>query len=354
MRLARKRAAKDAGLPPGTPVYVGERKVEKVRVSVTDYDADHCEQREVEGVEEVLPCRETATVTWINVDGLHDVELIEKLGEAFGLHPLVREDIVNTGQRPKLEEYENCLYVTVRMFTRWDGEFGLEGEQVSLVLGPGFVISFQERAGDVFDPVRERIRTGRGRVRQGGADYLFYALLDAVVDGYFVTCEQLGEHLEAMEEELLSDPRPQSAARIHRLKRQVIFLRKSIWPLREVLGGLTRGEAAMIEEETELFLRDAYDHAIQVMDTIESSRDILSGLLDIYLSSISNRMNEVMKVLTIIATIFIPVTFIAGVYGMNFDHMPELHWRWSYPVVLLIMAAMAAGMLVYFRRKDWI
>ncbi len=348
------RRGKEIGLPPGTPVYTGKRKEEPVRLTVIDYDEEHFEESEINRPQECATFRDRPTVTWINVDGVHQVEVIEKVGDVFGLHPLIIEDIANTGQRPKLEEYEGCLYVVIKMFSEHEGGDGLGAEQVSLILGRNFVISFQERRGDVFEIVRERIRNAKGRIRAMGADYLLYALIDATVDGYFVTMETMGEELEEIEERLLSEPNRQHAARIHSLKRELIYLRKAIWPLREVINGLMREGTALVTEPTVPYLRDVYDHSIQMMDTVESSRDVLSGLLDIYLTSISNRMNEVMKVLTIIATLFIPLTFIAGLYGMNFRYMPELEWRWGYPAVLLVMLAIVVWMLFYFRRKGWL
>lgn len=354
MRNLARESSRELGLPPGTPVYVGRERQGPVRLTLIDYDADQIEERELEDVDGCASLKDTPTVTWINVDGLQDVDCLQRLGDCFGLHPLLLEDVANTRQRPKLEEYPGYLYVVLKMFTAHDGEQLPTAEQLSLVLGPGFVISFQERAGDVFEGIRDRIRNGKGRIRQMGADYLLYALIDAIVDGYFVTCEELGEQIEEIESDLLHEPESSSVGRVHRLKRQVIFLRRSIWPLREVISGLMRGESPLISETTNVYLRDVYDHTIQVMDTVESARDVLGGLLDLYLSSLSNRMNEVMKVLTIIATIFIPLTFIAGIYGMNFEYMPELGWKWGYPVVLFIMAAIAVGMLVYFRRKEWL
>ena len=346
--------SQERGLPPGTPVYVGAQKVEHVRITIMDFSAESFDEKVVESAEECAAYRDHPTVTWINVDGLHEVEVIETIGKTFGLHPLIREDIASTNQRPKVEEYPDILYLVIKMFSRHLGDDAIEAEQVSLVLGSNFVLSFQERQGDVFDAVRDRIRNARGRVRTMGADYLLYSLMDAVVDGYFQTCEELGERVETMEDDLLSDPRPATAAEIHRLKREIIFLRRAIWPLREVISAMMRGESPLITPETVIFLRDIHDQTIQVIDTVESSRDILSGLLDIYLSSISNRMNEVMKVLTIIATIFIPLTFIASVYGMNFRDMPELAWPLGYPLVLLVMLVIAVWMILYFRRKHWL
>jgi magnesium transporter len=279
---------------------------------------------------------------------------MEKLGECYGFHPLVLEDILNTDQRPKMEDYGDYLYIVLRMLSYNDKSTQIETEQVSLILGPNFLFSFQENQGDVFDPVRERIRTGKGRIRKMGADYLAYALLDLIVDNYFMIMEKLGETIEFLEEKLVAQPVPETLQTIHQLKRELIFLRKAVWPLREVIGGLQRGELTLIKEATRVYLRDVYDHTIQVIDTIETFRDMISGMLDIYLSSVSNRLNSVMKVLTIIATIFMPLTFLAGIYGMNFKYFPELEWRWSYPVFWLVSLLISVSMLLYFKKKNWL
>jgi magnesium transporter len=349
-----KRPSTKAGLPPGTLVHVGERKTEAVRITYLDYDEQNMQEKQVASIEECFPFKSTPTVTWINIDGLHDVKLIEKLGRQFEVHPLVLEDILNTGQRPKVEDFDKYIYVVLKMLRYSDEEQGVQAEQVSLVLGPNYVISFQEMVGDIFEHIRDRIRNSKGRIRKMRCDYLMYALLDAVVDGYFGILEKLGERIESMEEELVSSPSEKTLEQIHRLKREMIFLRKSVWPLRELISGLQRTESSLIKESTGLYLRDVYDHTIQVIDTVEGFRDMVSGMLDIYLSSISNRMNAVMKVLTIIATIFIPLTFIAGIYGMNFKYMPELERHWAYPLVLLVMGLVAIVMLIYFRRKRWL
>jgi magnesium transporter len=293
-------------------------------------------------------------VTWINVDGLHQVEVIEKLGECYGLHPLVLEDILNTDQRPKMEDYGEYIYIVLRDLDYSDKSNEIEGEQISLIVGSNFVFSFQEREGDTFDPIRDRIRNNKGRIRKMGADHLAYALLDSIVDNYFIILEKLGEKIEWLEEKLVTDPTRETLQGIHHLKRELLFLRKGVWPLREVINGLARGESSLVTEPTRIYLRDVYDHTIQTIDTIETYRDMVSGMLDIYLSSVSNRLNSVMKVLTIIATIFMPLTFLAGVYGMNFKFMPELEWRWGYPLVWLIMAGIGISMLIYFRRKKWL
>jgi magnesium transporter len=349
-----KRQSKPAGLPPGTLVYVGEKRVETVRISYFDYDEQNFAEKQVSNIEECFPFKTTPTVTWINIDGLHDIQIIDKLGMEFELHPLLLEDILSTRQRPKAEDFEKYFFIVLKMLHYNDGQQTVESEQVSIVLGPNFVISFQEIIGDVFDHVRDRIRNTKGRIRKMGPDYLAYSLIDAIVDGYFTILEKLGEKIEYLEEQLVTAPTEQTLQQIHRLKREMIVLRKSVWPLREVISGLQRTESKLISKVTSIYLRDVYDHTIQVIDTIESFRDMVTGMVDIYLSSISNRMNAVMKVLTIIATIFIPLTFIAGVYGMNFKYMPELQWRWGYGAVLLVMALVAVVMLIYFRKKKWL
>jgi magnesium transporter len=349
----RKRSQK-TGLSPGTLVHVGERRVEKTKISVFDYDATNFLEKDIKNVEESFAFRDTATVTWINIDGVHDADIVEKIGGHFGIHPLILEDIMNTSQRPKLEDLGETLFLVIRMISLDRKGKDIVSEQLSLVIGPNFVLSFQEEPGDMFDPVRERIRKGKGRIRKMGPDYLAYALIDAVVDQYFFVLEQLGERIEVLEEGLITNPRSETLREIHALKREMIFLRKSVWPLREVVSGLERAESDLIKPTTNIFLRDVYDHTIQVIDNIETFRDMLSGMLETYLSSVSNRMNEVMKLLTIIATIFIPLTFIAGVYGMNFKFMPEVEWRWGYFFVWGVMIAVGVIMLAFFRRKKWL
>ncbi len=348
-----KRSEKKAGLPPGTPIYVGEASEEPVRITAIAYDEHQLSEQQLVDTEPGLPARETPTVSWINVDGLQDVAPIETIAERFGLHPLALEDIVHTDQRPKAEEYDGSLFIVLRMLSYNEAAQAVDDEQVSVMLGPGWVLSFQERAGDVFDGVRDRIRHHKGRIRRAGADYLAYCLIDAIVDQYFVVLERLGGRVEALDAEMLERPDPELLAEIRELKRELLYLRRSIWPLRELLSDLQRQGSSLFEEQTLLYLRDVYDHTIQVIDTVETYRDLTSGLLDVYLSAASHRMNEVMKVLTMIATIFIPLSFVAGLYGMNFAYMPELSWRYGYFAVLGVMAAIAAGMVVYFKRKHW-
>ncbi|MCG7848903.1 MAG: magnesium/cobalt transporter CorA [ANME-2 cluster archaeon] len=351
-RLFKKTSTK-IGLPPGTLVHIGEKKIDKVRITLIDYDETHLEEKEIKTVEECFSFKDKPTVTWINIDGLHQVDIIEKIGTHFDLHPLIMEDIVHTGQRPKIEDFEHFIFIVFNMLQYDENINEVKAEQVSLIVGSNFLISFQEKEGDIFNLVRERIRNGKGRVRKSGSDYLAYAMIDVVVDHYFIILEKIGEDIESLEEELLTNPTPDTLQTIHNLKREMIFLRKSIWPLREVVSTLERGDSDLITKTTIIYLRDIYDHTIQVMDTIETFRDMISGMLDIYLSSVSNKMNEVMKVLTIIATIFIPLTFIAGIYGMNFKYMPELDWQWSYPVLWLVIIIVGVSMVIYFKRKGW-
>ncbi len=350
-----KKFSKKIGLSPGTLVHIGNKKVEKTKIRVIDYDESHLEEKEIEKIEGCFPFKEKPTVTWINIDGLHEVDIIEKIGRCYDVHPLVLEDIVNTDQRPKMEDFDGYIFMVLKMLYYDEKKNEVTAEQLSLILGSNYVISFQERVGDVFNPIRERIRNAKGRIRRMGADYLAYALMDTVVDNYFIILEKLGEKIESMEEELISKPTPEILQTIHALKREMIFLRKSVWPLRELISKLERGESSLIQKTTDIYLRDVYDHTIQVIDAIETFRDMVSGMLDIYLSSVSNRMNEVMRVLTIIATIFIPLTFLAGIYGMNFEFMPELKWHWVYPWAFwLVIVGIAGFMVFYFKRKKWL
>ncbi len=352
-RLFRK-TSKMVGLPPGTLVHIGEKRTGEVKITVIDYDEKQFQEKEVKTVEECFPFKDTPTVTWININGVHQEDIIEKIGKHFDIHPLLLEDIMNTEQRPKVEDFESYLFIVLKMLYCNNEDDEIKSEQVSLIVAPTFVISFQEIEGDVFNTIRERIRSGKGRVRKMGADYLAYALMDAIVDNYFVVLEKFGEKIEDIEEELLVNPTRDILKSIHILKRKMLFLRKSVWPLREVIAGLEKGESPLVKKSTIIFLRDVYDHTIQVMDTTETFREMLSEMIDAYLSSISNKTNEIVKVLTIIATIFIPLTFIASLYGMNFQYMPGLDWSLSFNIISLAMLSMAIVMLIYFRIKKWI
>jgi magnesium transporter len=325
-------------------------------VSLIAYGPDRLEERAVGDDEDLAAARRDTGVVWINVTGLADVARIGRIGALFGLHTLALEDVVNVGQRPKAEEYDDHRYIVLKLL-RATGE--LEVEQISIFFGRGFVVTVQERPGDVFDGVRERIRKGRSRIRGSGADYLAYALIDSLVDQFFPILEDFGERLEAIEEELIDQPTADTLQQIYEVRRALLMLRRAAWPQREVVNCLERDDSGLIERETKVFLRDCYDHTVQSLEMIETYRELAAGMLDVYLSSISNRMNEVMKVLTIMATIFIPLTFIAGIYGMNFSpqasrwNMPELNWVYGYPMALGIMAVVGIGMVMFFRRKGW-
>jgi magnesium transporter len=353
-KRSRKGTAKKPGLPPGALVHTGERRVDSVEIQLIDYDGTNIEERKLTSVAESLPFKDRPTVTWLNIVGLHETSVIEQVGEAFGLHPLVMEDILNTRQRPKYEEYDGHAFVVVKTLHYHDEDQTIETEQISLVLGPNFVVSFQEIEGDPFEMIRERLRTAAGRIRGAGADYLLYALLDAIVDYYFIILEKAGDRIEPLGDEAMLSPEPETLRSIQKLKRELGHMRRSVWPLREVVTLIERSDSDLICKGTKIYVRDVYDHTIQVIETLESHRDMVSGMFDTYMSSVSNRMNEVMKVLTIIATIFIPITFIAGVYGMNFHHMPELGSRFGYPGALLAMLAVGVWMIAYFKRKRWL
>jgi len=353
MPRTKKRRSAKTGLPPGALIHIGERHAEKAKITLCEYDESHFQEREISTLEGTLPPPTGAAVTWIHVDGLHEIPLLEQMGGIFCLHPLTLEDILNTEQRPKSEDHGDYLYIVLRLFQ--EGADGtLIPEQVSIVLGPNWLISLQEKEGRLFDPIRERLHNEKGRLRKAGADYLAHALLDAIVDSYFVILDKFGEKIENLEDALVGRPSPETLRAIQALKREIILLRKSVWPLREMLGGLGRSDSTLIREPSVIYFRDVSDHAVQVIDTIETYRDMLSGMLDIYLSSISNRMNEIMKVLTIIATVFMPLTFLVGVYGTNFKYLPELEWRWGYFTLWAVMIVIAVFMLIYFRRKKWL
>jgi magnesium transporter len=354
MSRPRHRRSRKAGLLPGTPVHIGTHRGRPAGVTLVQYDAEQIREREIHEVT-AKTVREQPGVTWIDVEGVHEVALLEQFAQAFGLHPLVIEDIANTSQRPKLEDYGDYLYIVVRMLSWHAPTREAVSEQVSLILGPDFVLSFQEGLeGDAFDPIRERLRTAKGRLRREGADYLVYSLIDAVVDGYFVVLERLGEEIERLDEQLAGSRTVGVARAIQLLKREMIYLRRAVWPLRETINGLLRAESTLVRPSTAVYLKDVYDHTVEVIDTVETDRDVLTGMLENHLSLLTTRLNEVMKVLTVIATVFIPLSFITGIYGMNFRHMPELEWPWGYPLVLAVMAAIGAGMLVYFWRKRWL
>jgi len=339
--------------PPGTLIYVGEERAEKVGITVFTYDETNYEERVIDDLDEIVIEKEKPTITWINIDGIHNNKIIETIGNKFDIHPLILEDIMNSEQRIKAEDLENSIFLVLKMIYYRPNTKNIAIEQISIIFGSNFVISFQECPGDIFDPIRDRIRTGKGRLRKAGADFLAYSLIDTIVDNYFIILESFGDRIEDIENDLITNPVPETLQIIQTLKREIIILRKSILPLREVINNLERTESELINKSTMIYLRDVYDHIVNVIDTEELFRDIISGNLDIYLSSLSRKMNEIMKVLTIIATIFIPLTFISGVYGMNFLYMPELNWSWGYPLILLLMCGVGILMLIYFWRRKW-
>lgn len=346
-----KNVSKKVGLPPGTLVHVGKDRTEDVSIKVVEYNPDSASERAFTSIEACFPLKEAPFVTWIDIDGIHRIDIIKQMGECFNLHPLFLEDIVTSGQYPKLEDFGDYLFVTLKMLDyEPGGQIG--AEQVSLVLGRNFVLTFQEKVSDIFKPIRERIAKN-SQFRQNGADYLAYAIIDLIVDKYFPVIEKLGDDIENKEEELVASPASGTLVGIQRLKKELLFLRKSVWPLRDVVSAMSRSDNPLIKDATRIYLRDIHDHAVQIIDTIETLREIIYGMFDIYLSSMSNRMNEIMKVLTVFATIFIPLTFLVGVYGMNFEFMPELEWKWSYPLLWVFMIGVAVGMLRYFRRRHW-
>lgn len=351
-RFVKRRSVKE-GLSPGTLVHIGDVPAGEVRVTQLSFGPEDAHERVLDPASLKMPPLDGDRVTWINVDGLHKPEVIEALGSHFSLHPLVLEDTVSTGQRPKLEDYEGYAFIIFRMLDKATSSGEVTDEQVALVLGPNWVLTFQERPGDVFDPVRERIREGKGRIRRMGADYLAYCLMDAAVDRYFHVLETIGDQLERVSDEIIGHPEQRVLRDLHALRQELMVLRKAAWPLRNVIHRMQQGPPQFVGDETSVFLRDVYDHAVQIIDTAEVLREMTTDLRDIYLSSLSNRMSETMKVLTVIATIFIPLTFIAGIYGMNFAFMPELSWRYGYPAALGLMVAVAGVMLLYFRRRKW-
>jgi magnesium transporter len=355
-----RKRSKQVGLPPGTLIHVGEKKSGTVRIRQIIYNETHFEEKELSSIDECPSSIGEQAVTWISIEGLHQVDIIEKIGQRLDLHPLVLEDILDTRQRPKMSDFEDYLLVFAKMLSYQEGDEYLESEQLSLILGHGYVISFQETAGDFFDVIVARLETGKDPIRRKGADYLAYALLDAVVDNYFHVLEKIGEDGLAMEEQLIAEPGPETLQQIQSFKRQLISIRKCVWPLREVIGALERGEPELIQDKTKIFLRDVYEHTIQVMDTVETYRDMASGMFDVYLSSMSHRMNEIMKVLTIFASIFIPLTLITGIYGMNFNsqkspfNMPELSWYYGYPFALGLMVVVAVALFFFCKKKKWL
>ncbi len=350
-----------SGAPPGSLVYLGRETNDKVRITLIEYNEHDFFERHFFDIRECIAQVQTGMVKWINVDGVHDMAIIEEIGKLFNIHPLTLEDIANTNQRPKFEDFENYLVAMMKMIFEDDNlkkqtNDALVSEQLSILLFPDqTVISFQEAdGGDVFEIVRDRLRLGKGHIRKSTADYLAYSLMDAVIDSYFNVLEKIGDEIEILEDNLVDHPGPEMLLQLHNIKRQMVYFRKAAWPMRELINNLERSESQLIGEHTSPYLRDAHDHSIRVIDTIETYRDLLSGMMDLYMSSVSNRMNEVMKTLTIITTIFVPLTFICGIYGMNLSGMPEYKWDYAYLAFWILMIGITSSLIYYFRRKKWL
>jgi magnesium transporter len=343
-----------SGLSPGSIVHIGEQKVDRVKIYVIDYNSEKLEVKEFDSLEDTYALRDTDTVSWINIIGLHDPDILNSIGSHFGIHALTLEDIVNTETRPKVEVFEDYIFIVLKMVFYHEEEENVELEQLSIILGKNAVITFQEKDGDIFDPIRNRINITNGRLRKRGADYLTYALIDVVVDNYYFILENIGETLEALEDQVLENPDKSIPFKIQNLKKDILLLRKTLWPLREAINILNKQDTELLADTMHPFLQDLYDHAIQVVDTLETFREMAIGILDLYQSIISNRMNEVMKVLTIVASIFIPLTFIAGIYGMNFEYMPELKWPFGYFMILTIMIILGLSLVIFFRKRKWL
>lgn len=353
MRPKSQKRSQKTGLSPGSLIHIGSKYAEESKISLIRYDETFFEEKAISSLAEFDFEKDKKGITWINVDGLQDIKVFEDIGRIFGLHPLVLEDILNTDQRPKTEDYGDYIYIVLKNFEGLkNGD--LLSDQVSIILGKDFILSFQEKESDLFQPIREKISKDKGRIRKAGPDYLAYAIVDNIVDNYFPVLETLEERMDNLEDSLVGKPNPATLQSIHLLKKQMIILKKSLWPLREAIGSLERSVSPLIDKSTSVFyFKDIYDHLIAIIDSIETFRDMLSGMLDIYLTSISNRLNEVMKVLTVIATIFMPLTFLAGVYGMNFKYMPELEWRFGYFLIWGIMLVIAFCMIGYFKKRKW-
>jgi len=351
-------ASTEPGAMPGTLTI--ELDAPAPVITLIDYGEDYALRRMIENPEECAAYLDTETVSWVDVKGLGSEQILQRIGTVFGLHPLVLEDVVNVPQRPKVEEYNDQLLVISRMVTLRESGNGFVSEQVSFILGRRYLLTVQEEPEyDCFGPVQDRIRLSKGNIRKQGADYLAYSLLDAVIDGFFPVLESYGELLEDLEDEVVAHPTRQTLGKIHSIKRELLALRRAIWPQRDSINTLIRDSSDLVSEEVRIYLRDCYDHTVQVLDMVETYREVAASLMDVYLSAVGNRMNEVMKLLTVISSIFIPLTFIAGVYGMNFDtsvspwNMPELNWYWGYPACLLIMGAIAGALIMYFHKQGW-
>lgn len=341
------------GMPPGALIFTGEKLMDKSLICVTNYDEKVQDIRQTEKIEEALTFINKSNLTWINIVGLQNVEIIEKIGDFFKLHPLMLEDILETEQRPKIETFGDYVLILIKRVFLIEEKNELKDVQISIILGSNFVITFQEQVDDVFNPIIERISKGKGRIRKMGADYLIFALLDVIVDIYFTIIERISRKLEILEDQLLSNPTQDVTNTVHKFKRQILFLHKSVWPMREILNNLERAESPFISSSTVVYFKDIQNHIIQIIDTIDLFREMVSNMFEIYLSSVSNKLNEIMKVLAIISTVFIPLSFIASFYGMNFHYMPELNWQWAYYTVIIAMISVFLVMIFFFKKKKW-
>ncbi|OCC15326.1 Magnesium and cobalt transport protein CorA [Dissulfuribacter thermophilus] len=344
-----------SGLPPGALIHVGDVLETVTRISVIDYSTEHFEEQTIQSIDEILKYKDSNTVTWVIIEGLTNVDVVERIGTMFDIHQLVLEDIMNTHQRPKFEEYDDYLYIVLKCLSTENDQFAVTYEQISLLVLKNFVFVFKEKKDDLFHPIQKRIRSKRDRLRKFGTDYLTYTILDIIVDQNFIVIDSLDDAINSVEDTLLaSEPTKDTLNTIQRLKREVANIRKHVSPVRELIAGMLCSESELIDEKIHIYLKDVSDHAIRIIESIESYRDILIGLLDIYISIVGNKMNEIMKVLTIFASIFIPLTFLAGIYGMNFEYMPELKWKWAYPALWSVFITISVVLLIYFKRKKWL
>ena len=349
-----KRYSEKIGQPPGTLVYLGEERAEPTRITIIDYDETHLHEEEVQTVKECLPFIDNENVTWIQIEGIHDITMVEELGAYFGVDHLLLEDLMSPTQLPKIEVYEDYAFIILKNLDYNTASARVSREQISLIIGLNFVISVQENRSGIFTSIQNRLRNAQGRIRKMQAEYLAYALIDVIVDHYFIALDKVDEHIQTLEEEIMTNPSSDVLAKINALRAEILLLRRPILPLRDVLAGILHGDTPLLDENIHPYFHDVYDHLIQVIQMLEMLRSTASGLFDIYTSAVSHRMNEVMKVLTIVATFFIPLTFIAGIYGMNFKFMPELETQWGYPVILLAMLGISIGMFAFFKLKKWL
>ncbi len=343
-----------AGLAPGTLVHVGEVHESEVNVTIINYDTSNCKKIISNNIEDITAHKINDTVTWVNIEGLHDVKIIDEICSSFNVHPLVVEDILNTNQRTKIEEFEDHIFIIFNGISVNSIDKEVDLEQIGILILNNYIFTFKEKNDDLFEPLEARIKNNKGLLRKNKADYLAYAILDTIVDQYFLFQDLLDEDIESIEEDLLNNPSQETLIRIQNIKKQILSVRRCISPLRDVLTALYRSDSALIKNTTKIYIRDVHDHALRVIESIDSYREIVSGMLEIYLSTVSNKMNEVMKVLTVFASIFIPLTFIVGIYGMNFEHMPELGWKWAYPTLWIVFIGIPIALLIYFKRKKWL